>query len=190
VQDLRTIFFLSGMPPEPSTRDPTGLITAFKAGDVRAFEEVYRSRFEDLCAYVSALVSDDDAGDVVHDVLFAIWEARERLTVHTEEELFYYLLRAVRNRAIKMVHRDRVRDVRTRQMPVREPESAEDSSLVEHVRTFIDGLPERSREVLILRWYHGLGLEHIASIMDISYGSARVLHTRAMAALRERLTGQ
>jgi RNA polymerase sigma factor (sigma-70 family) len=60
-------------------------------------------------------------------------------------------------------------------------------TLMDRVKAVIAALPPRSREILVLRWYHGLGLEAIASIMGISYGSARVLHSRALAGAKTKL---
>ncbi len=179
---------------DPIETDTTDVLTALQNGDYGAFEELYRTRFEDLFNYASTFVSADDASDVVQEVFVAIWNNRETLTLRADKTLYHYLLRAVRNRALKVVRHAKVRDSygeQTRQSAeqitqVTLPESDEHDLPVK-VQALIESLPARSREVLTLRWYHGLAFDEIASLMGISYGYAHVLHVRALAMVRQRL---
>ena len=165
--------------------------TALQRGDVAVFEQLYRAWFHDLCKYVSTFVPDDDAGDIVQDVFLSIWKNRSRVTARTDQDLFHYLLRSVRNRALDVVRHERVRDRYASAEDASQVSSEEAASSVDEVFArigpLIETLPARSREVLILRWYHGLGFEQIASIMGISYGSTHVLHARALAMVRKQL---
>jgi len=177
--------------------DDRDLIAALRGGDVRAFRQLYLERFEQLCTYAATLVGDDEAADVVQETLWALWNGRAQLVVRTGDELLYYLLRAVRNRAVDAIRRTHSRDARLLrfghdvqsqgQDSADEPAGEPRERLMARVDEVIAALPARSREMLVLRWYHGLGLEAIASIMGISYGSARVLHSRALAAVKARL---
>ncbi len=197
--------------------DDSTLVERLKSGESAAFKQIYLERFEELCNHASTLVPIDDVKDVVQEVLWNVWTTRADLSVQTERELSFYLLRAVRNRALDLLRRKRVRERRAREF-IESPEEGtvhEESTVQEHelipgtlslsalsisldsepdtdtlegrVQNVIRTLPARSREILILRWYHGLGLEEIASLMGISYGSARVLHTRALAIVKNRL---
>ncbi len=193
-------------PPNPN--DEMRIIPAFRAGDPAAFERVYLNNFDDLCQYATALIGADNAGDIVHDVLCAIWDARANLPVKTEHELQYYLVRAVRNRAITVQRRERTReeklslwrdesnsdtgDSQSANFDGRADYGSDDGydnadmyALLPRVRELINALPTRSREVLTLRWHHGYNFEQIAGIMGVSYGYVRVLHTRAMAMVRK-----
>jgi RNA polymerase sigma-70 factor (ECF subfamily) len=179
------------MAPNSSRRSQsstTELIAALKAGDIAAFEAIYLKQFERLCGYVSTFVSDDEAADVVQEVFWALWNARESLRVQNENELSYYLLRAVRNRALNVLRQRRLQEttVSLAEFSANEAALFDDEQFTQ-IEALIKALPERSREVLTLRWYHGLGFEQIASLMGISYGSAHVLHTRALAMVRKRL---
>lgn len=183
---------------QPDDRNERALLAAFRSGDLRAFETIYRSKVEILCRYAATFVSGDDARDVVQDVFWATWNARERLAFVTDAELSQYLFRAVRNRAFNLVHRaqihqqyiadqDRISAQHTAEDGVEHTDRSDTDTLLSRVNALIEVLPPRSREVLLLRWHHGLDLEAIASIMEISYGSVRVLHARALAMLRNRL---
>lgn len=193
-------------PVPPNSNDDMRIITAFRAGDPAAFERVYLNSFDGLCQYAAVLIGVDSAGDVVHDVLCAIWNARASLSVNTEKELQYYLVRAVRNRAITVQRRERTREEKLSLWRDESNGDADDSqihnfdniddtddygpdvdmhALLPRVRELINSLPPRSREVLTLRWHHGYNFEQIAGIMGVSYGYVRVLHTRAITRVRK-----
>lgn len=191
------------MPLDPSSSpaaDDRTLVAALRLGDYTAFESIYRSEFAALHRYAASLVSPDDAVDAVQDVFFAVWNNRDSLPIHTLLELRYYLFRAVRNRAYNIKRHSAIQD-RYDQYVVGEAESltvsvseAEDALLGElspdlamRVQQLIAMLPERSREILTLRWYHNLPFDEIAQIMEISYSYAHVLHSRALAMVRARL---
>lgn len=185
--------------PEKHPARQDQLIEAFKRGDITAFEELYRRRFKDLCRYISTLVSPEDAADVVQDVYVTVWNVRARLDVETDDALFYYLLRSARNRALMLIRRDKMHDSHTEEIAVQlssggkfsvQPHASTDGDsedLIESMRHALLELPARSKEILTLRWYHGLSFEEISRLMGISYGYSHVLHNRALTALRDRL---
>ncbi len=179
----------------PSTHRPDSddarFVAGLQAGDVTLFEQLYRTWFHDLAKYGATFLPDDDAGDLVQDVFLSLWRHRDQLSIHTDQELFHYLLRAVRNRAFDVLRHDRVWSTYvssvfpTLDVEENRGEVTNTEYLLAHVHQLIETLPPRSREVLVLRWYHGLNFEQISSIMGISYGSAHVLHSRALAMVRK-----
>ncbi|MCR5596022.1 MAG: sigma-70 family RNA polymerase sigma factor [Lachnospiraceae bacterium] len=52
----------------------------------------------------------------------------------------------------------------------------------------LDELPERQRDIIVLRYYHDHPLTEIASMMNISYGILKLEHRKALAALRKRIS--
>ena len=65
---------------------------------------------------------------------------------------------------------------------------AEDK-MVEHValRAAIEQLPERERQVVALRYYHGMTQQNCAKVMHVSQVQISRLERRAVELLRERL---
>jgi RNA polymerase sigma-70 factor, ECF subfamily len=61
------------------------------------------------------------------------------------------------------------------------------AKLAGRLRSAIDELPERQREVVTLRDVEGLGSEEVCSVLDISEGNQRVLLHRARSRLRQAL---
>lgn len=177
-------------------------IEALIRGDRDAFKRLYMEKFEGLCNYASVLVSDDEAGDIVQDIFLSLWNRRESLPIATDAEIDHYLIRSVRNRAISLRRRQEVRDRHSPQIAAElsdidkwseefDTASGDGDSPSPHsadrIRDLINSLPERSRELLILRWYQGMDFEAISSVMGISYSYAHVLHSRAMAMVRKKL---
>jgi RNA polymerase sigma-70 factor (family 1) len=164
---------------------------------ITEFEELYRDRFGALCDYAyTFLRSRDEARDVVQDVFIRLWDRRAE--VWARGEPLPYLVTATRNSALNVLRRRTIEgryvDDVTRQTDGEigsrtdnDAKMGASDDLLDRVYEFIEMLPARSREVLLLRWRHGLSLEQIAATMGIGVASVRVAHTRALTVLRERL---
>lgn len=78
--------------------------------------------------------------------------------------------------------------------PAQEPHSREVEDaverrlMVEAIRRLALDLPERRREVFILRYFQGCSFEQIARILDCSEGAARAAAFQAARQIRERLS--
>ena len=82
-------------------------------------------------------------------------------------------------------------------------ESGEDGFTLEHIltdteseekmvekialRQAVDGLPERERMVIQLRYFHGLTQQRVAKVMDVSHVQVSRIEKKALAMLRERM---
>jgi len=75
--------------------------------------------------------------------------------------------------------------------PNRSNASAESAAVLSEERSQVQqalqGLPRRTREVLVLRYYLDLAFAEIAQILGISESSARATSSRGLAILTERL---
>jgi RNA polymerase sigma-70 factor (ECF subfamily) len=73
--------------------------------------------------------------------------------------------------------------------PERWIEDAEDrlasGKMVDFLRTAIDDLPDRQRQVVTLRDFEGLTSEEVCSVLEISEGNQRVLLHRGRSRLRQ-----
>ncbi|MDF1576389.1 MAG: RNA polymerase sigma-70 factor [Bacteroidales bacterium] len=157
--------------------------------DQRAFEELFRTYFTPLMSFSMRILGDeDDAREVVHQVFINLWEKRNRLDLATS--LKSYLFTSVNNRSLNVI-RDR-RKFSGEEVPDRAGDldvsaQIEAMELEEKIRTAIEALPERCREIFELNRFEGLKYGEIAGKLDISVKTVENQMTKALKILREQL---
>ena len=176
-----------------------------QAGDLRAFEELFRQHQRGIYNAVFQMVrSESDAADLTQDVFVRAYRALPRL--QTPEAFTSWLYRIALNLA-----RNHIRDnsrVRTdsldrgygdedeesgqreiadeRQNPA---DVAQTHDVQDRVRAAIAGLSEDHRSVISLHHLQGLSVEEIAEVMDCSVGTVKSRLSRARDNLRRKLAG-
>ena len=160
-----------------------------RASDREAFGALFRQMRAELLRYVGSIVRDDTtAHDLVQDVFISLWGLRE--TLDPSKSLKSYMYQMARNRAIRhlrdeRIHskkHDQIRRESSGRVSRREwPDSNVDViALGEKLNTWLDELPERQREALLLSRYQGLTHKEIADVMTIS---PRTVNNHIMRAL-------
>lgn len=175
----------SSTQPLPNTKRATQSGSCWLAGQV--LTEIYCAEYNSLVRMAASLVRDiDTAEEVVQDSFVATQAAWPQL--RDSEKALAYVRQSVMNRARSVVRRRMVAD---RHPPKPEPDapSAEYSALTELDRSAVMSalrlLPQRQREVLVLRFYLGLREGQIAATMGITKGTVKVHVARAMTAMRD-----
>ena len=181
------------------------LLGRLRAGDERAFVALVQRHHDAMlrlaCSFVpNVAVAEEVVQDTWVGVLRGIGSFEGRSSFRT------WLFRILVNRARTTGARER------RSVPVGDPEPAVDPSrfddtghwaapperwveeadrrldaakLAGRLRSAIDDLPDRQREVVTLRDIEGLSSEEVCSVLEISEGSQRVLLHRARSRLRQ-----
>ena len=150
-----------------------------------AYQDHYRSLVR-----LAALLIDDVSmcEDVVQDAFVKTFVSRSR--VREPEKLPAYLRSAVLNGARSRLRR---REVARRHLAVVPPPqaSAESGALLHHdqmaVVAALRTLPDRQREVLVLRYWMGLGEAEIADTLQIATGTVKTHVRRGLEALARKL---
>lgn len=158
-----------------------------------ALVALYTTHYRSLVRLSALLLHDHAAAeDVVQDSFVAMHASWRRL--RDTDKALAYLRQAVVNRS-----RSRLRHLKVaeRKAPALMPDfsgalpSAEQGALAaldrEHVLHALRSLPQRQREVLVLRYYADLSEAQIADAMGISAGAVKSHASRGIGALRERL---
>ena len=189
----RRIAFLSHVttsttPAEPSDAE---LLQRLRAGDERALEIVFRTHYSGMASFVQRFVrSPDVAEELVQDLFLKLWSKREQLS---EIETFRtYLYRAARNQALNWLRRQKLErrwqeehagdeEATTTQMA---DEDASEHEVAAAVRSAIDRLPPRCREVFLLSRDGGLTYAEIARTLEISVKTVETQMGRALKSLR------
>lgn len=183
------------MSPGEASGPGAELLRSWLAGDDTAFETLFRRYYAGLCAFASEFVNAPDvAEEVVQDVFMNLWRTRGRLRIRTT--IRAYLYAAVRNRSLNVRRRaveipfhsapGATAAIDVSADPAADLEARERAALVSRA---VERLPPRCREVIRLRWGHGLSHAEIAESLGISRKAVERNVTRGLRALRESFPG-
>src|SRR6476620_10056804 len=188
---------------EPVVTEEQALVTAAKAGDIGAFEDLVRRYDRNVFRIAQHITQNrEDAEDVVQD---AFLKAYGNLGQFQGQSKFYtWLVRIAVNEALMRLRRRRPErmvsldeDVKTEEdsMP-REvadwspnPEQQYSQAELKEILTkTIQGLPPSFRTVFVLRDVEGLSTEETAEALELSVPAVKSRLLRARWRLRERLS--
>lgn len=155
--------------------------------------ELYRTSYHDMVRLARQFVDDvESAQDVVHDAFLGLH--RNRDGIEDPANARAYLRAAVVNHARSALRR---RKTAREYVAAAEPEAgpgAEEPVLLaeEHseVLKALDDLPDRMREVLVLRYWENLSEQEIATTLGISPGTVKSQASRGLAKLSEVMRGR
>jgi RNA polymerase sigma factor (sigma-70 family) len=161
-------------------------------GDERAFAAIFGRYHQSLFRFCLAIVGNpEDAQEALQNTMLKVLRAlpgEER-----EIELKPWLYRIAHNEAIDLLRRRR----ETRELDVEQVAPgyglAEDAATRERLRGLVadlKDLPERQREVLVMRELSGLEFEEIATALDTSGAVARQTLYEARQSLRQMEVGR
>lgn len=159
-----------------------------------AVEALYAGHWRQLVRLSALLVRDiGTAEEVVQDAFVALHGRWRRL--RDADKALAYLRQTVVNRSRSVLrHRGVVDRHAARERPPDPLPSAEGPVLArdrrEAVLDALCALPERQREVLVLRYYLDLSESDIAVTLGISRGAVKSHASRAATALRRTLDGE
>lgn len=155
----------------------------------QAWLESALDRYEGaLLRYAASIVGKTAAPDVVQDTFLALCRA-ERGQV--ADRLAPWLFTVCRNRALDWLRADRRHEaLQAEQM--RSPDSeparrAEAQQSIERVQQLLGALPDKQRQVLLLKFSGGLSYKEIAEVTELSVSHVGVLLHTAISRLRTSL---
>jgi len=161
-------------------------------GDERAFAAIFRRYHQPLYRFSLAIVGNpEDAQDALQNTMVKVMRAlpgEER-----EIELKPWLYRIAHNESIDLLRRRRETRQLDAELAAPGYSLAEDAATRERLRrllTDLDELPERQREVLVMRELAGLGFEEIGAALGTSDAVARQTLYEARQSLRQMEEGR
>ena len=165
---------------------------AARRGDRGAFNELVRSTYRDTYSLAYRLTGNrDDAADVVQDAYVRAYRAIRRFRGDSSFSTWMYritsncasthLSRRTRQRTEELSDDTPIVDRRPEQDPSLRAEAA---VLRHHIDRAIRSLPERLRQVVVLRDLHDLSHSEIAAELGITTSAAKVRLHRARQRLR------
>lgn len=166
--------------------DINALIPDLKAGRADAYRELVREMGEPLLRYAISIVGDPaTAEDITQDALLRVYSMRARLDA--QAELRGLCFRMVRNLARNQVRDRALRNVREQEARSMRPEQPEADNLAREAWSLVATLGAELREVVELRFQHGLSRSEIAQALELPEGTVATRQRTALESLRERM---
>lgn len=153
-------------------------------------DEIYSAYKEKVTAYVRSHISDPYmAEDIVSEVFLKVYRNLEGFD-ESRASLSTWIYSITRNTVIDYYKKreaqralfDEITEFE--EMP---DESPAYEGRLEDLANALENLSERERDLIILHYYKGYTLKRIAVMTGISYINAKVIHAKALAALRKLL---
>jgi RNA polymerase sigma factor (sigma-70 family) len=180
--------------PLPRQLSDEDLLSRLRRDDTRALELVLSRYWTLVVDYVARLTrSEDAAEDVAQRTFCQLWDRRAQWG--GTGSLRALLCRIARNYAVSE-HRRELADERSAVTFFElhsAPTAAHDGGDSARLRSLIDReiarLPDRRREILVLRCYHDLSYKEIADVMNIAEQTVANQLSKGLASLRASLAG-
>ena len=166
------------------------LIQRFKQGDLDSFGPLYERYLQAVHNRVRYVVPEADVEDVTQEVFIAVLKS---LRTFRGESQFSTWLRTLTNYKVAEYYRRRNRKQDPPESPIAEAELLSDGSnslqLEERIalRKALTAMPDKYREVILLRFSDGMQFDEIAKTMGANLETTKSLFRRAVAALRKNL---
>ena len=157
------------------------------------FEDVYQRYYQEVLGYVyKKLGNRQDAEDLTADAFLYGYQNYEKYDPSRSSVATWLFL--IVNSRIKNHYRDRKQTVDYSELEnwlFADETDMERTVYLEQLREFISetilDLPERQQKIVLMRYFQNLEFSEIAEEMGTSAGNVRVILSRALARLEEKL---
>lgn len=165
------------------------LIERLKRNDRNAYSELFDRYFDKLFTFALNMVFREDvANDIVQEVFIAIYE--KSVFTNYKGSLKAYLYMSVRNRCYNYLRDAKVED---RNMALYAEAAVysdsvdviDEEEILEKIRQVMDELPDRCREVCLLRFVQGYKYSDIAKQLSMNENTVKVQLHRGMEKIKE-----
>lgn len=151
--------------------------------------EALTSHERALLRFATTIVGPDDARDVVQDTFLELCRARKQ---DVEGHLVPWLFTVCRNRAVSIRRTTKRRVSEEEVMGIASVEvgphgELEKKEAGETIAAYLSQLPERSREVVSLKFAGGLSYKEIAEVTGLTVSHVGVILHEALSKVRERM---
>ena len=174
-------------------QDTFALVDRAKNGDVNAFGKIYNTYLDRIYRYVYYQVRDRAvAEDLTQEIFTKAWEALGKFK-WKGKPFSSWLYRIAHNRTMdffRAMQKDPRFIDQTTVDDCDPVKKVEGKFMNEQLAYAISQLNSQQREIIILKFIEGLNNHEIAQVVGKSQGAIRVAQMRALAALRQNLTGE
>lgn len=165
------------------------LIERFRLGQQTAFAEIIEKYKDQVHSLADRLTGwSGCAEDIVQDVFLAAFANRKKFRADSSIKTWLFTITANKCRSLKYRHRLRKKFLETHKQQCTEESCTEhDGDEHEHVRNAVMKLPDKYRQVVVLKYLNELDNGQIAEILNVSTNAVSTRLSRAIKMLKEYL---
>ncbi len=166
-------------------------IRLLKSDDGTYFEEVYKFYFAPLYAYATQYVDDEEAKEVVQDVMLWLWENRASLIA--EMSMKSLLFTIVKNKCLNKTNRERIKNRIQEALKEKyqelfdNPDFYFENELFELFNKALEQLPENFRQAFEMSRIDAMTHKEIAETLNVSTQTVNYRLSKALEILRKEL---
>ena len=165
-------------------RRETILVEAAVGGDIESFGILCEWYYASMVAVAYSVISDHQLAEDAAQETFA--QALTNLRKLKDKSRFGYWLAAICRNVAKDMVTAKARQVNSESASQVQRDYDDDGNDVA-IRRAIGELPQRAKELVVLRYYDGLSYDEISAVLGISKGTINGRLTRAKQKLAEQL---
>lgn len=183
------------MTPAETDAEARRLLEQIAAGDQRALERFYRAHHNAVHQFALRLVKNAaDAAELVNEAMMEVWRGASRF--RGESRVRTWLLGIVNYRAVDLM---RKRKPLSEDLGMAEdiadetscdiPDALANAENARHLRTCIERLPDRQRQVVHLTFFEHLAYPEAAEVLAVPTGTIKTRMMHAKQRLLQCLSG-
>ncbi|WP_340203454.1 RNA polymerase sigma-70 factor [Ascidiimonas sp. W6] len=165
-------------------------IQGLRRGDPNSYEKLYVNYYNDLCFFLSKIVTDRAlCKDLVQEVFLNIWNKRTELQIKTS--LKKYLYKSVYNQYLMHLREQKKQRSLLETLKAEaiyeyyEADTSAQELRVEKLRKAIDQLPPKCKQAFVLSRFEDRKYKEIATLMGISPKTVEIHISKALGLLRK-----
>lgn len=168
------------------------LLTAIRQGDTAAFRILYDRHWKALYIRACKSVDEDEAKDIVQDVMVSLWNRKQEISISREDEILRYLYTAVKYRVISYYAYTSAKI--KRELLFEFPETISPDHLLENkeLRMLLDSaieeMPGRMKLIFKMSREENISLSNIAIELKISDQTVKNQVSEALRRIKQFLS--
>jgi RNA polymerase sigma-70 factor (ECF subfamily) len=171
--------------------DDSSIVTLLQEGNNEAYKQMFIKYYAPLCEYASQYITDDEAEELIQELMLYIWENRRYLIV--ESSLKSYLFIAAKHRCLNTIKKQqyhrRIHSVLYEKLKdqFESPDYYLVNDLGEELRKAIKELPQGYRQTFAMSRLENHTNAEIARKLGVSVKTIEYRITQSLKILRMKL---
>ena len=157
------------------------ILTKIKAGDIKAFEELFRCYYSPLCWYAASITGRMEvAEEIVEELFYVLWKDREQLQI-------FQSIQYCEHEEVKERYRESVLTASSSEQATDPHQQMEYEELQKLINNTLEKLPERRMQIFKMHRTEGKKYAEIAVQLSLSVKTVEAEMTKTLRTLRKEI---